>query len=290
MSFPNTSAAKRTDSSFRLRQQKEHHHSERSVVERLHSVDMVRDFPIADALHLLELGITKRCLLRWKEGTESYKNRFKAAELFQINTSLNRARENMPTEIHRSVRTLDTVHFWKGTEYRTILLYVGIVVLKDIVSVDEYNHFKLLSCATVLCSSDTYKSIVNNTAVVDNLIQAYIEQYIILYGQHTISSNVHNLSHLLDDVRHFGNLNTLSTYPFENCLQMIKSRLRAMKNPLQQISRRMSEISSAITVEPFIIEKKRNDFAELKFPFTENKNKFKTVILRDFYFFIFCLL
>lgn len=282
MSFPNTSAAERTNNSFRLREQKEHHHPERSAVERLLCVDMVKDFPIADALHLLELGITKRCLTRWKEGTKSYKNRFKAAELNQINTSLNRARESMPTEIHRSIRNLDTLHFWKGTEFRTILLYVGIVVLKDIVAVDEYNHFKLLSCATILCSSDAYELIVNSTSVVDELINAYIEQYIILYGEHTISSNVHNLSHLLDDVRRFGNLNSLSTYPFENCLQMIKSKLRAMKNPLQEISRRMTEISSAIVLEPLIIEKKRSNLAELKFPFTGDKSKFRAVILSDY--------
>lgn len=99
------------------------------------------------------------------------------------------------------------------------------IVLKDTIAVDEYNHFKLLSCATILCSSVAYKLIVNNTSVVGELIKAYIEQYIILYGERTISSNMHNLSHLLDDVRRFGNLNTLSTYPFENCLQMIKSKL-----------------------------------------------------------------
>lgn len=232
MSYPNTSAARRTNESFRLRENKEHHHPIRSAIEQLPSVDMINDFTIADSLHLLELGVTKKCLLRWKEGTKSYKTRFKAPELCRINVSLNLARENMPTEVHRAVRNLDSIHFWKGTEFRTILIYVGIVVLKDIVPVDEYNHFKLLSCASILCSSDAYKSIVNNTALVDNLINAYIEQYAILYGEHTISSNVHNLCHLLDDVRRFGNLNTISTYPFENYLQIIKSKLRSMKDPI----------------------------------------------------------
>lgn len=80
--------------------------------------------------------------------------KLKTRELNQINISLSRIKSEMPTEIHRAVRDLSTLHFWKGTEFRTFHLYLGIVALKDIVPANEYNHFLQLSCAVILCSSN----------------------------------------------------------------------------------------------------------------------------------------
>ncbi|EFN61780.1 hypothetical protein EAG_08143, partial [Camponotus floridanus] len=46
-----------------------------------------------------------------------------------------------------------------------------------------------------------------------------------------ISSNVHNLCYLVDEVKSF-DLSTFNTYPFENCLQKIKKLLRTGNKPL----------------------------------------------------------
>lgn len=48
----------RTDDLFRRRFQPEHHQL-RSLLEDL-PIDMIRDFPVSDELHLLNLGIIKR--------------------------------------------------------------------------------------------------------------------------------------------------------------------------------------------------------------------------------------
>lgn len=48
----------RTDENFRQRYQPEHHHV-RSVLEDL-PIDMVKNFPISDSLHLIDLGLMKR--------------------------------------------------------------------------------------------------------------------------------------------------------------------------------------------------------------------------------------
>lgn len=48
----------RTDQSFRSRLQPRHHHG-KSLLEEL-PIDMVKSFPIADALHLFDQGIMKR--------------------------------------------------------------------------------------------------------------------------------------------------------------------------------------------------------------------------------------
>lgn len=277
MSYPHTNCAKRTDQSFRNREQMEHH-KERSLIEDIIGFDMVADVVTSDPLHLLHLGVIKRCLLRWVEGTKSYANKIKTRELNKINLLLSNLKSQMPTEIHRAVRDFSVLHFWKGTEFRTFLLYLGITVLKDMVPTDEYNHFMHLYCAVVLCSSDVYERVVHNTDLVDTLLSDYIERYIEIYGEQTISSNVHNLCHLKDDMIRFGNLNSISTYPFENALYIMKTKLRAMRRPLEQLSRRMTEIF--LVVEENV--ESSHHTTELKHPLRCDKSKYQAIFLKDF--------
>lgn len=278
ISFPNTESERRTDDSFRKREQEEHHKN-MSIIEKIIGVDMIADFPTSDPLHLLHLGVMKRCLLRWVDGTKSYKTKLRTRDLNQINVTLLRLKSEMPTEIHRAVRDFSTLHFWKGTEYRTFLLYLGIVALKDSISADEYDHFIYLSCAAILCSSDVYIRRKNNVILVDTLLSDYVQDYIDLYGEHTISSNVHNLIHLHDDLVRFGDLDSISTYPFENALRMMKLKLRSMANPLQQLSRRMTEIF--LVIEHTIDQPSRNAI-ELKHPINKDRSKFQAVIFNGF--------
>lgn len=278
MSFPKIDCIKRTDQSFRNREQEEHH-KQRSIIEDINGVDMIADFPTSDPLHLLHLGLMKRCLTRWVDGTKSYRTKLRTRELIQINATLSRLKFELPTEIHRTVRDLSTLHFWKGTEYRTFLLYIGIVALKDTVHIDEYNHFMQLSCAVILLSSKVYERAVHNTVLIDNLLAVYVEKYIELYGEQSISSNVHNLVHIKDDVIRFGDLNSISTYPFENALRMMKLKLRAMSKPLEQLSRRMGEIFQVMDSE---IDQSSSHTTQLKYPFGLDKSKFQAVFLEEF--------
>lgn len=246
MSYPQINCAKRTDESFRKRLQPEHHKIQ-SIIEELKEIDMVADFPTSDPLHLLELGLMKRCLFRWNYGTKTYRNHFNKYELKNLNELLVQANKQMPSEIHRSVRTFDSLHDWKGTEFRTFLLYVGIVILKDHLIANEYIHFLKLICATTLCSTDFFRiHVQSNDGLAQCLFEDYVESYIDIYGEESVSSNIHNLIHVVDDVRRFGNLNTISAYPFENSLRLIKLRLRNCNAPLEQISRRISEMNSVI--------------------------------------------
>lgn len=54
MSFPRIDCPLRTDEGFRKRED-EDHHKFNSCIEKL-PIDMVADFPVADSLHLLDLG------------------------------------------------------------------------------------------------------------------------------------------------------------------------------------------------------------------------------------------
>lgn len=172
----------------------------------------------------------------------------------------------MPKEIHRAVRSLDCIKFWKGMyifiksivqlhtrllieinfnhlglEFRTFLLYLGPVILKDFLPMDAYINYLYLFCAVRLCS--TQKSM-QHLNVAEAILKDYIEQYINLYGIDAIGSNVHNLCHLASDVRKFGPLPSISSYPFENKLYFIKNLLRHGNRPLAQVANRIVELEN----------------------------------------------
>lgn len=283
MCFLMTDCPRRTDNSFRQRLQIEHHKLT-SPLELL-PVDMVNDFPTSDTLHLLELGVMKKCLLRWKNGSNTYKDKFKPDELTDLNEWLQRIGADFPSEIHRKARSLESVKNWKGSEFRTFLLYSGMIVLKKYIKEEEYEHFLKLCCATTLCTSDAYIQYAvkrgNEPSLAEQLFLDYIEQYVEIYGEHTITSNVHNLCHVVHDVTRFGNLNSISTYPFENSLRMIKLTLKKGSKPLQQISRRIIEMKNVLDQFSQQQDSHSQLMPQLKYPI-RGTGSYSTIAFNDY--------
>lgn len=127
---------------------------------------------------------------------------------------------------------------WKGTQYRAFLHYVGIVVLKDYLQRDVYNHFLLLFCAATICSAKRYFKLL---PLARDMLNQYIEIFKEIYGEQYVTSNIHNLAHLVDDVERYGVLESFSAYPFENLLGKLKRKIRNGNRPLQQIAKRIVE-------------------------------------------------
>ncbi|GAB0100954.1 uncharacterized protein DMENIID0001_170700 [Sergentomyia squamirostris] len=237
MSFINTTNAnERTDETFRMRSDPKHHKTT-SPLEEL-PLNMIKDFPVGDALHLIDLGVTKRLLKGWQNGTFTIGRKFTDYEAEKISDSLLEINKYKPSELTRAIRGLDCLHHWKGVECRVFTLYTGIVALKGVLPVDKYHHFLLLVCAVTICSCKKYLKYVT---IAETLLKIFVERYKTLYGIDQISSNVHNLTHLAADVQQFGDLAECSTYPFENLLGVIKKFSRSGYKPLIQIAKRISE-------------------------------------------------
>ena len=78
------------------------------------------------------------------------------------------------------------------------------------------------------------------------LMEFFVEQGKILYGDEFLVYNVHSIVHLADEVKEFGSLDACSSFPFENYMQKLKRLVQSGKNPIAQVAKRMSECSGVI--------------------------------------------
>lgn len=121
---------------FLDRQQEEHHRAP-SILESL-SVGMVSQFP-HDYLHLICLGDTKKMLLHWTKGNKGI--RMNPTQIQTVSNSLTSLAPNILKDFSRKPRSLSEIDRWKGTEFRTFLLYVGPIVLQNNLPLDKYIQF-----------------------------------------------------------------------------------------------------------------------------------------------------
>lgn len=134
---------------------------------------------------------------------------------------------------------LDNLSFFKATELRTFLCYHGIVVLKGNVHKEFYDCFKLLHCAVTICISKRH--IEKLLPVAKELFKAFIRVFVKLFGSQMVSYNVHNLQHVVDDVKKHGTLDEFSAFEYENCLGILKKYILSGKNPLAEMANRVVE-------------------------------------------------
>lgn len=224
----------RTDAEFRAKQYPDHQKSDTALTQL--PIDLIKDIIVADELHLLELGVVKGLIKGWRTGKLGFATKWSANVMEQVSERL--IKIEMPMEVNRDVRSLKLFACWKGQEFRHFLLYYGFVVLKDFLPEQYYLHFLQLFTASTICSAKPYLIHLNCAQI---LFDLFINDYKRLYGSQFLTSNVHNLTHVVADVARFGELSTISAYPFENYLGIIKRIIKGGNNPLVQIAKRLTE-------------------------------------------------
>lgn len=212
----------------------------------------------------------KKLLLGWRDGKiGTYKTKWPASLSVEISKKMLQLR--MPAEIHRAMRGLDCLSHWKGSEYRTFLHYASIVVLKPVLPPDVYEHFLVFFCAVTICSSEMYSPMLD---LAHRLLAHFLELFKSIYGKDYITSNFHNLIHLVDDVKRFGPLHKFNAYPFESKLYEIKNLIRTGSKPLVQIAKRLSELNQVSKNATF---NDKNKSPELKKEILEVKSNNKNL-------------
>lgn len=177
----------------------------------------------------------------------------------------------LPIEIHRAQRGLDVLTHWKASECAVFLNYVGIGLLKHFLVDEHYLNFVRLFAATTICSSNYYRRFL---PVAHQMFKEFIKFY---YSEfRSVTSNTHNLIHVVEECERFGPLPTISSYPFENHLFKIKKSLRSGRLPLVQVINRLSEMSNAKTKTIFT-----PNYPYLKTSLKDDESKFSCIELRD---------
>lgn len=233
---------------------------------------MVEDFIVSDSLHLLHLGVMKKLLVAYRDGHCNYP-KWSKANVQEISNALELIK--LPMEIHRSVRRMDYVNHWKASEFGSFLSYIGIVVLNhatklQFLNEEHYTNFARLFCATTICSTDYYRSYL---PVAKILFREFITTFDTQLG--SVTSNIHNLVHVVEEVEKKGALPSISTYPFENHLYQIKKQVRSGRYPLSQIINRMTERDKNYVITSSNVE----TFPLLKEPSKIHKSKFLSIKL-----------
>lgn len=119
---------------------------------------------------------------------------------------------------------------WKGTELRTFMLYTSLSVLKKYLPEKHYKHYLLFYCSVVILGSEYHCETMIELA--DKMIKSFLELFKSIYGVQYFTSNLHNLTHLVEEVRRFGVLGKFNAYSFENKHKTIKRMVRSGNLPV----------------------------------------------------------
>lgn len=236
--YSTSKSALRTDVSYKQRRDIDHHNKKYAnkitVLENI-GIGMVSKFPL-DPMHLCDLGVMKK-IISYMIKNRCYGERINQKAISQRLIML--IKPNIPSEFTRDCRSLEHFSFWKATEFKQFLNYSGIVVFKDLVNDDVYHHFLLYFCAIRLLALPYTNE--GNVEVADLMLIEFVEKFPIIYGDCSISHNVHNLLHLADCVKQFGPLSSFSAYKFECYMQQLKGNLHNSNKILQQLTNRQME-------------------------------------------------
>jgi hypothetical protein len=231
----------RDDSSFRLHPDK-HHQLAISPLTKI-SIGLVTQV-ILDGMHLVYLGVMRKMLFIWTglSGKIWRMHRLSRRTVSDLSNDIIQCKQICPSDFSRKPRSLTELKYWKATEYRSFLLYIGPVVLKKHLPENKYNHFLLLHIAIyILCFDQATDAWINYA---NRLLDVFVQSSVSLYGRKFLVYNVHNLTHLSTDVKNFGPLDSYSAFKFENCLGNLKKMCRSKNHALQQVVNRILEIEN----------------------------------------------
>ncbi|XP_061519266.1 uncharacterized protein LOC133395040 isoform X2 [Anopheles gambiae] len=267
--FRGVSAEQRTNKAFRDGDYMPEHQRELTPLLELECLDMIKQFIVADELHLIHHGVFKKLIKRWRDGERGFLPRWSDQQCETISSKL--ADIQLPSEIHRRLRHLKYLDKWKATEFRSFLHYGSIVVLRDNISDEQYSHFMLLFCSITLLSSKAYEE---HWPKAGKMLNRFVMDYETNYGPNGLTSNVHNLQHVLEDVKNYGPLPLISTYSFENELRLLKLLLRSGVNCLQQVINRLAELDQ-------LDNRHKNTEENIKYPCVKHHCDKRTAHIRQ---------
>ncbi|KER24866.1 hypothetical protein T265_14330, partial [Opisthorchis viverrini] len=156
MTFPSLTAPLRRDYDFRTRKQEKHHIGP-SPMEEL-NFPMIDGFP-PDYMHSVCLGLVRKFLILLRAMPIGHKARLSLESWNLLNANIEQQSLALSIDFPRKCRGVVDLDRWKASELRQFLLYIGPVVLRDILHPDVYECFMYFSVTTFIGCSPFFHNI-----------------------------------------------------------------------------------------------------------------------------------
>ncbi len=130
--------------------------------------------------------------------------------------------QHPPSELARAPRSLKQRRFWKASEWRSFLLFYSFVTFAHVMPNNYFHHFLLLVFGIHLLLQECPTEEALEHARLCFI--KFVVQFPKLYGEQSVSFNVHLLLHLCSCARLHGNLQKTSAFIFEDaCGGLLKA-------------------------------------------------------------------
>lgn len=245
VTYPLSKEPERSDASFRMQLQPEHHHKKTLLRKLKQNVNLVTCFPL-DGMHLIS-GVTKRIVGYLTQGRSKVKLQVK--DRIKISKRIFMMKTDIPLEFQRKPRSLKYLKKWKATEFRFFLLYSSPLILKNILDKKLYDHFIFIDIAfRILCDKEFA---VKWNSISKNYLICFFKLVRQRYDREALVMNMHNLVHVADYARNMEcSLSEIMEFCFENYLGKLKRMIQGGNKVLAQLCRRMHEKDFAQKKKP----------------------------------------
>ncbi|XP_038115478.1 uncharacterized protein LOC119768727 isoform X3 [Culex quinquefasciatus] len=191
-----------------------------------------------DYMHNVLLGVFKTLLRYWTD-TPGHRYAMTDTQKIDVNRRLAMTKNQICNDFVRKPRPLADLKWYKATELRLLLLYLGPFVFYENMNSACYNNFiKLHTAIRILCHPVLYKT---RNLFAEQLLYAFAHEFISLYGREFFVYNFHLITHLAKDCTIHGPLDAFSAFCFENYLQLMINYIKKAPMPLHQFKNRLGE-------------------------------------------------
>lgn len=183
-------------------------------------------------MHCLYLGVVKKLMSFWFDA-EFYDH---PSSLFVFIKNIDKLMNKIvpPSFVERLPRKIYDYASWKAHEYKVFLMVYSLLVLKNIMAKNYFEHLILIVYSIILLNSSSVSDEMIDLSRI--LLTEYVQRFKLLYGEKFMSRNKHLLLQLPDEVKKFGPLWVMSCFPYENYNGILKKYVHGSKSPKLQIS------------------------------------------------------
>jgi len=247
--YTDLDAALRTSEEFRRKADQEFHTGTSPLVKLAH-FNFIDHVP-PDYMHFWCLGVMRRFSLYTLHPKKKKKNVVWETEYEELNEHFRMLNEKnyCPSEFARKPRSLKFIKRFKATEFRQLLLYSGVILLKKLPMKYKKLFLLLLVSLRFLTNVDNLDDRENVLDYVQELLILFVRRSEEIFGEKFVTYNVHMLIHVVYFYRKFGSVDNFSCFLCESELGKYKKTVKSGYKPLQQFINRFAERLTAMALE-----------------------------------------